>query len=110
MAALMRSLVLGCLAAITLAACYETPKPPCMFLCGEGGACPSGYVCVTEDNRCHRDDTGGPAECVDELPGEIDASTLDAAPIDAALIDAAPIDASIPDAAPPDAAAPDAAL
>jgi hypothetical protein len=83
-----------------LAACYETPKPPCMFLCGEGGACPTGYVCVSEDNRCHRDDPGGPAACPDDLPepddaAPLDAPPIDAEPIDAMLIDAEPIDALV---------------
>ena len=100
----MRSLV-GVLAVVCVTACYETPKPACMFLCGEGGACPDGYVCVSEDNRCHRSDPGGPAEC-EPLPsndGSIDSATTDAPPIDAMLIDAEPIDAMI-DAEPLDAA------
>jgi len=102
----MKSLV-GVLAAVLLAACYETPKPPCMFLCGTDGACPSGYVCVAEDNRCHRDDEGGPAVCPDDLPQEDDASVLDGPVIDAslidAMIDAEPIDAMLIDAEPIDA-------
>ena len=103
----MRSLV-GVLAVMLLAACYETPKPPCMFLCGEGGACPSGYVCDTTDNRCHRDDEGGPAACPDDLPQDDDAAVsdgapIDGAPIDAMLLDAEPIDAMLLDAEPIDA-------
>jgi hypothetical protein len=86
-----------------LAACYETPKPPCMFLCGTGGACPDGYVCVDEDNRCHRDDPGGPAACTDDLPVDEDASTIDGALIDSSPIDAEPIDAMLIDAEPVDA-------
>lgn len=97
----MRSLV-GALAAVLLAACYETPKPPCMFLCGDDGACPTGYVCVAEDNRCHRDDPGGPAACPDELPGDDDAAPIDSATIDGPPVDSSPIDAEPIDANPID--------
>ena len=102
----MRSLV-GVLAVVFVTACYETPKPACMFLCGEGGACPTGYVCVAEDNRCHRDDPGGPAACPDDLPEDEDASVIDGAVIDGdpidAMTDAEPIDAMLIDAEPIDA-------
>jgi hypothetical protein len=87
---------------VGLAGCYETPRPPCAFLCGANGECPEGYLCSADDNRCHRSDPGGPAECPDSLP--FDAAQLDASLIDASLIDASLIDASPFDAAPdPDA-------
>lgn len=92
----MRSLAWSLVVAVSLAACYETPKPPCMFLCGEGGACPTGYVCEA-DNRCHRDDPGGPAACPDDLPADA-AETLDGPVIDAEPLDAEPLDAEPADA------------
>jgi hypothetical protein len=80
------------LALVALGACYETPKPACQFLCGEGDACPTGYECSIEDNRCHLVLAGGNlAECTDDIPDPIDANTP---PIDA-LADAADIDAIV---------------
>lgn len=91
----MRKL-LGLLAVV--AGCYQTPSPPCAFLCGTGGACPDGYSCSTDDNRCHLVESGGGlAACTDQLPADashidamIDATPIDAMPIDAMTIDAAP--------------------
>ncbi len=90
----MRLLVL-CLCVVA-AACYDTPKPACVFVCGTGGACPDGYQCGGDDNRCHRVEPGGGlATCSDDLPADaarFDASLIDASLIDASLIDGAPID------------------
>ncbi len=84
----MVRLLFACVLAAAAGACYETPKPACQFLCGEGGACPEGYECDPADTRCHRVESGGGlAECTDELPVIPDAS------IDAELVDAGPPDA-----------------
>jgi len=81
--------LLSVLAALCLAACFETPKPACIFLCGEGGVCPSGYECGSDDNRCHRVDSGGElAECPDELPSIDAAIDGTGTPIDAPGADA----------------------
>lgn len=89
------------LLALLLVACYETPKPACLFLCGQGGACPEGYECSADDNRCHLVESGGGlAACPDPLPFDA-ALEIDAAEIneDAPPVDATPIDAEEPDAA-----------
>lgn len=84
----MVRLLFASLLAVAAGACYETPKPACQFLCGEGGECPDGYACDPDDQRCHRvEGNGSLAECTDELPAIPDAS----------------IDAEAPDAEPPDA-------
>ena len=52
----------GLAVAIALASCYDVPQPECGFTCGPPaviggeGACPSGYICAEQDNRCHRID------------------------------------------------------
>jgi len=84
--------LLSLLAAVAVAGCYDTPKPACIFLCGEGGACPEDYACSADDGRCHLQLSGGElAECPDTVPGHPDAAP--AAPdamIDATLC-AAPL-------------------
>jgi hypothetical protein len=104
------------------AACYETPRPPCAFSCGDADDCPTGYTCRA-DSWCKRDDVTDDYVCAvpDAAPpddGSVDGSPDAAAPDDAPAIDApggddageldagtdaAPeIDAGI-DASPPDA-------
>jgi hypothetical protein len=82
---------------LVLAGCYQTPKPACAFLCGADDACPDGYQCSDDDNRCHLVEAGGGlAACTDSLPDDaattIDApvSEPDATPLDAASADAFP--------------------
>ncbi len=50
-----------------LGACFETPKPACVFLCGDGDACPEGYSCSADDNRCHRVESGGGLATCDDI-------------------------------------------
>jgi hypothetical protein len=92
------------LAALQTGACYETPKPNCAFLCGEGGACPEGYQCSAEDDRCHLVLPGG-GLAVCEMPLPPDAARADA-PVDGAIdapgLDAGPPDVSVPDVSTPD--------
>jgi len=105
------SFVLGLFA---FAACYETPRPPCAFLCGNDNSCPSSYFCAS-DGWCKADGVADGLVCdptvndasVVDGPapdGSIDASDLDAPedgrPVDAG-VDAAAIDA--PTDAPTDA-------
>jgi hypothetical protein len=78
-----------------LAGCYETPKPACVFLCGEGGACPDGYSCDSDDNRCHRVEAGGELAMCDDV-------LLDAAVPDAEVADAEELDAPAAEATPLD--------
>lgn len=94
-----------------LSGCFKEPKPKCSFLCGAAGECPEGYVCGTDDQRCHLLVNGAPAVCEEPLPpdgagpadGAADASA-DAAPLPDGVPDAAePPDAEPPDAEPPDA-------
>jgi hypothetical protein len=59
------------------AACYETPKPDCGFLCGPEDKCPDGYTCRAN------------GRCVSESAPE---SLVCAAPPDA-RVDDAPVDA-----------------
>ena len=108
----------GIAIALLLAGCYETPKPACAFLCGTGGACPDGYACSTDDNRCHLMESGGAlARCPDKLidaaravdsAAAADANGPDATPLDAMPLDAHPLDAMPLDAMPLDAPPPDA--
>src|SRR4051812_17889642 len=82
--------------ALETGACYDTPRPSCAFLCGEGSACPEDYQCSAEDNRCHLVLAGG-ALAVCERPLGEDAARPDA-PVDGGIdgsIDAGPADASI---------------
>ena len=85
------------LLALTLAGCYETPRPACAFACSADGDCPDGYSCRA-DTWCKLDDVADDFECAPTLP---DAAASDAGGTTA---DASP-DASAPDAAPADAAA-----
>lgn len=91
-----RLLLLG----VLLSGCYETPKPACIFLCGEGDACPDGYMCGANDNRCHRVESGGGlASCPDSFPPDASVPIDGPTPIDGPQ----PIDSSVPDAVPLDA-------
>lgn len=96
-----RLLALAALAA--LAACYETPRPPCAFSCGRSGDCPGGYSCRADD-WCKRDDLADDYACApprpDAAPPAPDASPDgDGGEIaDAALFDAPPPDAASADA------------
>jgi hypothetical protein len=120
-----RRLLLGAVALLLGLGCYDTPKPPCAFICGPGGACPVDYTCQS-DNVCHLVQSGGQvAQCP---PGFIfDGAVSDGPSADGPIADAradGPIldgppgpDAPTPDATPPpdaqppaDAAIPDAAL
>ncbi len=76
----MARLFAASLFAVAVAACYETPKPACQFLCGDGEACPADYACG-DDQRCHRVEANGDlAACTDELPPVPDAS-IDGEPV-----------------------------
>jgi hypothetical protein len=86
-----------------LAACYDTPQPPCAFACGQGDDCPTGYSC-RPDAWCKRDDVADDRACQGMAP---DLDPDDAA--GGAAADASPADASPPDASPPDASGADAA-
>lgn len=102
MQAMGRRLLAACLFALAAGGCYETPKPACQFLCGDGEACPDGYGCG-DDSRCHRiEGNGDLAACPDDLPTIPDARAPDAepGPGDAEVVDAEPVDAEPPDATP----------
>lgn len=96
----MGRLFAASIVAVAVGACYETPKPACQFLCGDGDLCPTDYACG-DDQRCHRVEANGDlATCTDDLP-EIPDASIDAEVInDGMLIDAEPIDATPPDATP----------
>lgn len=80
------------------AACFDSPRPSCAFLCGNDLSCPEGYTCAT-DGWCKREGLADDFVC-DGIA--IDASVADA-PADAATdgpeFDApdfdAPIDADV---------------
>jgi hypothetical protein len=85
-----------------LVGCHDAPAPACTFTCGNSGQCPGGYVCVAEDNLCHRMlDNGEIQQCPGVLP---DAGPADAR-VDAIMGDTDPEpDADTTDADPtPDA-------
>lgn len=103
----MSRLLFAVFTALTLAACYDTPRPACAFYCGQDDACPEDYRCAS-DGWCKRTDTADDFSCGPAAPGlDPDAApgpdaalpdamtSSDAMPIDAALLDAA-----LPDAAP----------
>jgi hypothetical protein len=55
---------------LTLVGCFSKPQPNCAFLCGTANDCPTDYVCVAADNRCHLNTSGTPAQCDDTLPAD----------------------------------------
>ena len=97
--------IAAALAALFLVGCYDAPRPPCAFLCGAGGSCPTDYQCAG-DGWCKREDLS--PEYVCDPAHQLDAAPIDAAPVDAAPVDAAPADASAADAVPGDATPADA--
>ncbi len=46
-----------------VAGCYDTPSPPCAFLCTQSGECPEDYRCVAEDGWCKRNDVAENFDC-----------------------------------------------
>jgi hypothetical protein len=102
-----RDLLRAALIAALLASCYDTPRPECAFLCGEGSACPDGYECAS-DGWCKRSDVDPSFVCeVDD--GDDDAAVNDAATGDGPTGDAPTGDGGATDAPPGDAADGDAA-
>jgi hypothetical protein len=99
------ALLVAAAALAAVAGCYDTPRPPCAFSCGQGGACPDGYSCRADD-WCKRDDLSDDLACGPPRPDGAapapDASTDDGGdggePADAALFDAPPPDAASADA------------
>ncbi|MBI4510177.1 MAG: hypothetical protein HY698_11125 [Deltaproteobacteria bacterium] len=71
---------------------FSPEQPSCLFLCGRGGACPSGYQCG-DDNRCHLVQGKTLISCEELLPTDAIAVVLDALSWDAqvdAVVDGAP--------------------
>lgn len=114
-----RALALAAIATVGLlagsAACFDTPRPSCAFLCGDDQSCPGGYTCAS-DGWCKLEGLDDGFVCdgvavdapIADAPSDaaVDASEIDAAvdadvdaEIDATEIDA-PIDAPV-DATPP---------
>ncbi len=71
-------MAVGFAVAIALASCYDVPQPECGFTCGPPaviggeGACPSGYICAEQDNRCHRTDPPFTDPCPGDAAPPID--------------------------------------
>jgi hypothetical protein len=66
------------LALVSLASCYETPRPSCAFRCGPMSQCPTDYVCNPSDSICHLVDNEAEATCPPETTP--DAREIDVPP------------------------------
>jgi hypothetical protein len=55
--------------ALPVAACFNPSESDGALACGEGGACPPGFVCRAADQRCYRDP---PATDLDGAPADRD--------------------------------------
>lgn len=52
--------LLALLVPLALGGCFDPDEPPCAFSCGDNGACPTDYMCLS-DGFCHLH--GKPGAC-----------------------------------------------